>query len=85
MFRKEELAIEPFVIAEVGQNHQGDLDIARKYIKVFADTGVDAIKFQTRNNKNLFSECAYNKEYNSESAFADIYGLHREILELNPE
>jgi len=85
MFRIEELAIEPFVIAEVGQNHQGDLDIARKYIKVFADTGVDAIKFQTRNNKNLFSECAYNKEYNSESAFADIYGLHREILELNPE
>lgn len=85
MFKKEELASDSFIIAEVGQNHQGDLDTALKYIKFYADTGVDAIKFQTRNNKYLFSECAYNKPYNSESAFSDVYGLHREKLELNPE
>jgi sialic acid synthase len=85
MLGKEELESHPFVIAEVGQNHQGDLDMARKYIKIFADTGVDAIKFQTRNNKHLFSKCAFNKEYHSENAFANIYGLHREKLELNPE
>ncbi len=85
MFKKNELISDSFVIAEVGQNHQGDLDIAKDYIKLFADTGVDAIKFQTRNNKYLFSDCAYNRSYDSENAFADVYGLHREKLELKPE
>jgi len=74
-----------FIIAEVGQNHQGDLDIAREYIQVFSDAGADAVKFQTRNNKYLFSHNAYNAVYNSENAFAEVYGLHREKLELNPE
>lgn len=83
MFKKKELKNKSFLIAEVGQNHQGDLDLAIQYIKEFADTGVDAIKFQTRNNKYLFSECAYNKSYNSENAFSDVYGHHREKLELN--
>ena len=72
-----------FVIAEVGQNHQGDVEIARKYIREFSEAGADAIKFQTRDNKYLFSDCAYNKPYNSENAFADFYGLHREKLELS--
>ena len=46
----------PFFIAEVGQNHNGDIDLARKYIKIFSELGADAIKFQTRNNKYLFSK-----------------------------
>lgn len=75
----------PFVIAEVGQNHQGDLDIALEYIKVFAYEGADAVKFQTRNNKYLFSQDAYDAPYTSENAFADNYGAHREKLELKPE
>jgi len=85
MFRKEELGDNSFVIAEVGQNHQGDPEIARKYIRKFANTGVDAIKFQTRDNKYLFSESAYNKPYNSENAFSNVYGHHREALELDLE
>lgn len=76
---------EPFVIAEVGQNHQGDLSLAREYIRVFAYEGADAVKFQTRNNKYLFSRDAYNAPYASENAFADTYGAHREKLELKPE
>ena len=74
-----------FIIAEVGQNHQGDLEKAREYIRVFAFEGADAIKFQTRNNKYLFSEEAYNKNYDSENAFAETYGEHREKLELKTE
>lgn len=85
MFRKNELDINAFIIAEVGQNHQGDLDIAREYIKVFAGAGADVVKFQTRNNRYLFSQDAYDAPYNSENAFADVYGLHREKLELKPE
>lgn len=74
-----------FLIAEVGQNHQGDLDLAKEYIKVFAHQGADAIKFQTRNNKFLFSLDAFNSSYTSENAFASTYGQHREKLELKPE
>lgn len=84
MFRKEDKN-EAFVIAEVGQNHQGDLDTAREYIRIFAFEGADAIKFQTRNNRYLFSEDAYAAPYDSENAFAATYGKHREQLELKPE
>lgn len=76
---------EPFIIAEVGQNHQGNLDKAREYIRVFSYEGADAIKFQTRNNKFLFSNEAYNAPYYSENAFAEKYGKHREKLELSQE
>lgn len=85
MFRKEELGDEAFIIAEIGQNHQGELDLAREYIRIFAMAGADAVKFQTRNNKYLFSKEAYEAPYESENAFADFYGLHREKLELKPE
>lgn len=85
MFREKELSDSPFVIAEVGQNHQGDLDIAREYIRIFAFEGADAVKFQTRNNSFLFSRDAYEAPYTSENAFAETYGAHREKLELKPE
>ena len=39
MFKKSELKSSFFIIAEVGRNHQGDIDIAGEYIKVFAETG----------------------------------------------
>lgn len=85
MFEREFLDEDPFIIAEVGQNHQGDLDIAREYIRIFAFEGADAVKFQTRNNKYLFSREAYEAPYESENAFAETYGAHRERLELKPE
>ena len=74
-----------YIIAEIGQNHQGDLDTARRYIKTFADLGANAVKFQTRDNKYLFSEEAYAKPYNSPTSFAATYGEHREKLELSKD
>ena len=84
MFKKQRNN-EPYIIAEVGQNHQGSLDRAIEFIEIFAREGADAVKFQTRNNKALFSKEAYAKPYNSENAFAESYGAHRELLELNLE
>ena len=83
MVNFKKISNKSFIIAEVGQNHQGNLELAKKYIEVFAAKGADAIKFQTRNNKELFSKDAYNKEYSSEHAFAKTYGHHREKLELS--
>ena len=36
-----------YVIAEIGINHGGDLDLAKRLIKSASETGVDAVKFQT--------------------------------------
>lgn len=85
MLRRDQLADNAFIIAEVGQNHQGDLERAREYIKVFGQAGADAVKFQTRNNRYLFSEDAYAASYESENSFAPTYGEHREKLELKLE
>lgn len=85
MFKEWVRENDVFVIAEVGQNHQGELAIAREYIRVFAFEGADAVKFQTRNNRYLFAKHAYDAPYNSENAFAPTYGAHREHLELKPE
>lgn len=82
---KNQIEDTPYIIAEVGQNHQGSLDTAIEFIEIFAREGADAVKFQTRNNKALFSKEAYEKPYDSENAFADSYGAHRELLELNLE
>ena len=73
----------PFFIAEVGQNHQGNLKIALDYVDVFSNLGASAIKFQMRNNKNLFANEAYNQIYNSKNAFDEVYGKHRDKLELS--
>jgi len=37
-----------FIIAEVGINHNGDVEIAKQLIDVAKDSGVDAVKFQKR-------------------------------------
>lgn len=37
-----------FIIAEIGINHNGDLDIAKQLIDVASDAGADAVKFQKR-------------------------------------
>ena len=85
MFRRNETGDDGFVIAEVGQNHQGSLEVARDYIRIFAGAGANAVKFQTRDNKYLFSPEAYAARYDSENAFAETYGAHREKLELDPK
>lgn len=73
----------PFIIAEVGQNHQGDAEQAIRYIREFSKLGADAVKFQTRDNRYLFDEAAYERPYDSPTSFAPTYGEHREFLELD--
>jgi N,N'-diacetyllegionaminate synthase len=44
-----------FIIAEIGNNHEGNFIIAKKLIKAAANTGVDAVKFQTFITKDFVS------------------------------
>ncbi|HBE79487.1 MAG TPA: N-acetylneuraminate synthase [Firmicutes bacterium] len=45
-----------FIIAEIGINHNGDLNIAKKLIKIAKETGCDAIKFQKRTIDKVYTK-----------------------------
>ena len=70
-----------FVIAEIGNNHQGDLQKAKEMFKAAKECGVDAVKLQKRDNKSLLTKAAYDKPYENENSFGATYGKHREALE----
>lgn len=74
-----------FVIAEAGHNHQGNLKVAMDMIKIAANCGVNAVKFQKRDNKTLYTKAMYNKPYDNEDSFGLTYGEHREFLEFGWE
>ena len=40
-----------YVIAEIGHNHQGDLETAKKMFRIAKECGADAVKLQKRNNR----------------------------------
>ncbi len=44
-----------FIIAEIGNNHEGDFELAKKMISLAAETGVDAVKFQTFKTEHYVS------------------------------
>ena len=45
-----------YLIAEIGINHNGSLEIARKLIEAAADAGFDAVKFQKRTVDKVYSK-----------------------------
>ena len=77
----------PYVIAEAGCNHKGDMNIAKEMIEVAAIfCKADAIKFQKRCNKELLTKEQYNAPHpNPENAYGATYGEHRERLEFTVE
>ena len=77
----------PYVIAEIGCNHKGDLQIAKEMIETAAIfCKVDAVKFQKRCNKELLTEEQYNAPHpNPANSYGKTYGEHREYLEFTVE
>lgn len=75
----------PFIVAEIGCNHKGEMEIAKELIKVAKIfCKVDAVKFQKRNNKELLTEEQYNQPHpNPVNSYGDTYGKHREYLEFD--
>ena len=47
-----------FIIAEIGINHNGDLQLAKQLMRMAADAGCDAVKFQKRS-----VDIVYTKEF----------------------
>jgi len=74
-----------YVIAEIGQNHQGDPAIARELIRRAAECGADAVKSQKRDLDSLLSDEERARPYDSPHSFGRTYGEHRAALELSAE
>jgi N-acetylneuraminate synthase/sialic acid synthase len=70
-----------YVIAEIGHNHQGEIDKCKDLFRAAKEAGANAVKLQKRDNRTLFTRAMYDSAYNSENAFGRTYGEHREALE----
>ena len=81
MFKK------PFIVAEAGCNHMGQMEIAKDLIQTAEYfCKADAIKFQKRCPKELLTEEQYNAPHpNPVNSYGDTYGAHREFLEFDVE
>ena len=83
----------PIVIAEVGCNHMGSMEIAHKMIKILGmmrllgdQCSVDVVKFQKREPRELLSQEEYEAPHpNPHNSYGRTYGEHREFLELSQE
>lgn len=55
----------PYIIAEVGSNHNGDMDLCRRLIDAAIDAGAHAVKFQSWTETSLIAKEEYerNTEY----------------------
>lgn len=89
---KEEI----YIIGEIGQNHNGSVDIAKLIIEAAARPikedlfglnlkPMNAVKLTKRDLKTELSESQMNRPYTSPHSFGATYGEHREVLELNDE
>merc|ERR1719231_683667 len=74
----------PKVIAEIGCNHKGELDIAKELLSLAKECGANVGKFQKRTPKELLTPEQYAAPHpNPHNSYGDTYGAHREALELS--
>jgi len=73
----------PIIIAEIGCNHMGSLDLAKKMIMAAKNSGANYVKFQKRDNKYLLGKKYYEKHPVVENSFGENYGKHRDFLEFS--
>lgn len=53
----------PYIIAEIGSNHNGDMELAKKMIAVAKECGADCVKFQSWSKDTIFSRKVYEDNY----------------------
>ncbi|HHW09098.1 MAG TPA: N-acetylneuraminate synthase [Firmicutes bacterium] len=75
----------PYIVAEIGCNHRGELATAEAMVEVAATTcKVDVVKFQKRYPRESLTPEQYAAPHPVPSnAYGDTYGKHREALELD--
>jgi N,N'-diacetyllegionaminate synthase len=69
----------PYIIAEIGSNHNGDMGLCRRLIDAAAEAGVHAVKFQSWTETTLIAE----EEYDRNTVYSDKkkhFGSLREMV-----
>lgn len=69
----------PYIIAEIGSNHNGDMNLCRRLIDSAAAAGAHAVKFQSWTDKSLIAE----EEYARNTSYSDKkkhFGSLREMV-----
>ena len=85
-----------YIIGEIGQNHNGSVDIAKLLTELVArpikedDFGIDiqpinAVKLTKRDLSEELSSSQMNRPYDNPNSFGKTYGAHRQFLELSDE
>lgn len=74
-----------YIIAEIGQNHNGSVKLAKKLIDMAVSCGASAVKFQKRDIPSELTREAFDKPYDNPNSFGKTYGEHRMFLELSEE
>ena len=85
-----------YIIGEIGQNHNGSVDIAKLIVDLVARpvrdeasdldlSPMDAVKLTKRDLKEELAAEQMNRPYNSPHSFGKTYGEHRAFLELSDE
>lgn len=72
-----------FMIAEIGNNHNGDIEIAKQLIVKAKEAGCQAVKFQRRTLDQVFTKEALDAPYNTPTSLGATYGEHRAKLEID--
>jgi len=72
-----------FIVAEIGINHQGDVNIARDLIQKAKECGADAVKFQKRSLTRILTKAGLDMAYDNRNSFGKTYGEHKKALELS--
>ncbi|RZD37238.1 MAG: N-acetylneuraminate synthase [Thaumarchaeota archaeon] len=73
----------PFIIAEIGNNHNGSVKKAKELIKKAKEINVDAVKFQIKDIEKSFSKELLDSPYEGQNSFGKTYREHKEFLEFN--
>ena len=74
----------PKIIAEIGCNHKGDMNIAFELLDLAKSCGADVAKFQKRHSKELLTKEQYESPHpNPYNSYGKTYGEHREFLEFS--
>jgi len=83
--RKIGMGHPPFVIAEIGNNHNGRMDLAIQLVKAAAAVNADAVKLQTKNPETAFRKELLDMPYENENSFGATYREHKHAIELTEQ